>query len=117
MPVLPAPIVIAQPAKKLQKKKKKKKAEDENDEDMEAFLMEQAKKEAAEGTGQLSVPKKATQPPPKKKPHVRKAENGPIDQTKQIFGRESKNELKRHTITTKVTDSNIFARCVCNQSQ
>jgi hypothetical protein len=96
-PAPPPVVVIAPPPPPPSSKKPpKKKVQEDEDEDLEAFLREQAQKKSAEG-GAPPPPKKTTAPPPpaKKKPHIRKVETAQADQSKQVFGRESKNELKR----------------------
>ena len=90
-PPPPPPPVAAPPPKRQQKKKRN---DDEDDEDLEAFLIAQAKKNAE--LGGAPQPKVQAKPPPKKKkPHVRKLEGGMTMNNAQGFTKESKQELKR----------------------
>lgn len=90
----PAPVVAAPPPPPPKKQQKKKPAkEEDDDEDMEAFLMAQAAKNASQGGApkpKVSAPK----PAPKKKPHVRKLEGG-MTANNPVFNKESKQEYKR----------------------
>jgi hypothetical protein len=96
-PPQPPQVAVAPPRPGPKKQPKKKKEDDEDD---EAFLLKLAQKnaQASPPTAAAAAPPPAKRPAAaaagKKKPHVRKAEGGP-DGTRQTFGRESKQELKR----------------------
>ncbi|KAH0794304.1 hypothetical protein GPJ56_001746 [Histomonas meleagridis] len=83
---LPPPVVAAPPPpppKKQQPKKRGvKKAVEEDDDDMEAFLIAQAQKKAAEAPKQTTALTKSAVKQPKKRTYVRKL-HGTLNQDKQ----------------------------------
>ncbi|KAH0785824.1 Protein asteroid 1 [Histomonas meleagridis] len=95
---LPPPVVAAPPPpppKKQQPKKRGGKKAAEEDDDMEAFLIAQAQKKAAEAPKQTTAPTKSAVKQPKKRTYVRKV-HGTLNQDRQQeFTRESKGEIKR----------------------
>ena len=92
----PPPVVVAAPPPPPKKQQARKREEGENDDDVEAFLVAQAQKKAAEAPGQQRQQAKPAVRQPKKRTYVRKA-HGSLNQPErqQQFARESKDEVKR----------------------